>query len=210
MLKLKSFLATSVVGGIVVILPVLIFFLTFRWLYAVLSGLIHPFTAFLIDRTAMQVLLADMLVIGAILLICFSIGVLVKTKMGNYLYTSLEQMLFKNVPGYNMIRETIMLFLGKKKVPFSAVALARVFESETQMTAFVTDEHANGDFTVFIPTAPNPTSGNIYHLKKDQVTIIDTKIEDAMRTILACGAGSEEFLQQHETKGSPLPGLNGP
>lgn len=161
-----------------------------------LSGLIQPVTAYLIDKTSIQVLMADILVIIAILMICFSIGIMVKTKMGSFLYKKAEQSLFKNLPGYNMIRETTMLFLGKKKAPFSAVALVQVFDSSTLMTAFVTDEHSNGDYTVFIPTAPNPTSGNIYHLKKEQVSIIDTSIEDAIRTVLACGAGSEEFVQQ--------------
>lgn len=179
-----------------VILPVLIIILTFRWLYRILSGLIQPFTTYLIDKTAMQELLADFLVISAILLICFFIGVFVKTKLGNYLYRSLELTLFKQAPGYTMIKETLMLFLGKKKAPFSAVALVNVFNSDTLMTAFITDKHSNGDYTVFIPTAPNPTSGNIYHLTKKDVFIIDTKVEDAIRTILACGAGSENLLKQ--------------
>ncbi|MEX0686276.1 MAG: DUF502 domain-containing protein [Balneolales bacterium] len=194
--RIKILLITSVVGGIVVILPVLIIFLTFRWLYMILSGLIHPFTAFLVSRTDMQNLVADILVIGVILLICFSIGVFVKTKLGTYVYQWLEISIFKQAPGYTMIKDTLMLFLGKKKAPFSAVALVKVFDSPTLMTAFVTDKHANGGYTVFIPTAPNPTSGNIYHLQNEQVYIIDVKVEDAIRSILACGAGSEEFMDK--------------
>ncbi|MEX2403654.1 MAG: hypothetical protein WD625_05940 [Balneolales bacterium] len=58
-----------------------------------------------------------------------------------------------------------------------------------------TDKPSNGGCTVFIPTAPNPTSGNIYHPKEKDVFIIDVKVEDAIRTIIACGAGSEDFLK---------------
>lgn len=162
----------------------------------VLSSLIQPITTLLISKTAMQELLADVLVIGAILLICFFIGVFVKTKLGNYIYRSLELSLFKQAPGYTMIKETLMLFLGTKKAPFSDVALVNVFNSDTLMTAFVTDKHSSGDYTVFIPTSPNPTSGNIYHLKGENVFIIDVKVEDAIRTIIACGAGSEEFVDK--------------
>ena len=71
------------------------------------------------------------------------------------------------------------------------------------VTAFVTDEY-KGVFTVFVPTGPNPTSGNIYHLKAQYVHKLNVSIESTMRSIISCGSGSnkliKQFLKDRESK----------
>ena len=63
------------------------------------------------------------------------------------------------------------------------------------MTAFITDEHCNDWKTVFIPTGPNPTTGYIYHLPSERVFPINVKPEIALRSVIACGAGSRALLE---------------
>ncbi|HJX71795.1 MAG TPA: hypothetical protein VJ346_07580 [Bacteroidales bacterium] len=58
---------------------------------------------------------------------------------------------------------------------------------------FITDKQENY-YTVFAHTAPNPTSGNIYHIRKDKLIHTSTKIEDGMKTIIGCGSGSSEIF----------------
>ena len=115
--------------------------------------------------------------------------------MGGWLFRSLESSLLNKVFGYNLIKETVTQFLSSKQSPFSSVALVNVFGNETLMTAFVTDEHEDGSYSVFVPTGPNPTSGNIYHLKKEFVHLVDISVEDAMRSIISCGAGSSKLIK---------------
>lgn len=194
MTKFNNFIRTSMLGGLVVLMPVVVFFLVVRWLYGVMTDVIYPLTSFLVEKTALQQLLADILVIASILIICFLIGVFVKTQMGNLIVRSFENATLRHAPGYSMIKETVMMFFGRSKSPFSAVALVRPFSSETMMTAFITDEHPDGSFTVFIPTAPNPTSGNIYHLPKERVHVVNVPVDEALRTILSCGIGSTNMI----------------
>ncbi|KZY61422.1 hypothetical protein A3738_22580 [Oleiphilus sp. HI0066] len=71
------------------------------------------------------------------------------------------------------------------------------------MTALVTSKHDDGRYTIFMPTGPNPTSGNIYHVKQEQVTLYpEISVSDAMRTIIACGAGSGELIANTSAVGS--------
>ena len=63
----------------------------------------------------------------------------------------LENHILRIAPGYNMIKETVMQFLGNRPSPFSSVALAQIFGNETFVVAFVTEQHDNGWFTVFVP-----------------------------------------------------------
>ncbi len=63
------------------------------------------------------------------------------------------------------------------------------------MTGFITDEHPDGSCSVFVPTGPNPTSGNIFHLPPSSVYRIEVPVDEAMKSIIACGAGSKVLMQ---------------
>ncbi len=76
--------------------------------------------------------------------------------------------------------------------------LAQIFCNETLVTCFITDKHDDGTYTLFVPTGPNPTSGNIYHVKSKYVHPITSPTEDVMRTIISCGGGSDILLKQCE------------
>ena len=194
MKRIKAFVKTSILGGTVVVLPVVILILVFKWIFYFITGLIQPLTNIIIKRTPLWEITADILIVMIIVLACFLIGVTVRTKLGGFVYRSLENSILKIAPGYSMIKETVVQVLGQKKTPFSSVALARIFGNETLVSAFITDRHTDGSYSVFVPTGPNPTSGNIYHLKDDYVYPVNVPVEDAMRSIISCGAGSTKLI----------------
>jgi uncharacterized membrane protein len=192
---LKSFLKTSLLGGLIVILPVALLLFLVTWVFDLATGLIAPLTDLILSRSQMGRILADLIVIGVVLLTCFLVGIFVKTRLGALVYGAIERSLLNRAPGYSLIKETVMQFLGNKRSPFSSVALARIFGNDTLVSSFITDRHADGSYTVFVPTGPNPTSGNIYHLKKEYVHPVDVSVEDAMRSIISCGAGSTKLVE---------------
>jgi uncharacterized membrane protein len=83
---------------------------------------------------------------------------------------------------------------------FTSVALVNIFGTDTLVTAFITDEHADGSYTVFVPTGPNPTSGFMYHMKRKYVHKVDYPMEEAMRTVISCGSGSRKILDSYRRK----------
>ncbi len=196
MKRLRRFFSTSLLGGLIVVLPIAIFAIVINWLFEVIIGLVNPLTP-LIFPNATPNLGLDVLVVLIILGLCFAIGVMVRTRFGQFIHSELEQRILNVAPGYSLIKETINQFMGRSKPPFSSVALVQIFESDTLMTAFVTDEHPDGSYTVFIPTGPNPTSGNIYHVRRERVTIVNVPVETALRSVIACGAGSGPLVMQH-------------
>ena len=74
-----------------------------------------------------------------------------------------------------------------------------IFNSGVLMTGFITDDQ--GDIiSVFVPTGPNPTSGNIYHLQKERVLRTTASVDVGMKTIISCGAGSAEVFAKKALK----------
>lgn len=205
MTNFNRFVRQSIIGGVLVIAPLVILALMLRWAVDVIRELIAPLTAPLVKVTGAPVLAVDLLVLVLIVCGCFLIGTFVSTRTGNWVQEFIDQRLSKLV-GYGLIRDIIRQLLGdKSSSPFGSgeVALVRLFGSdvETQATALITSRHDNGWYTVFIPTGPNPTSGLIYHLPGDCVEPRpDIKVETAFKTIIACGAGSAElFTNQPKT-----------
>lgn len=194
MKRTQTFVSTSLLGGLIVILPIAILVLVGRWLFGLVRSWVGPLTEWVFGRVALPALVEDGLVVLLLLLACFLVGVVVRTRIGRFVHNNLEGRLLSIAPGYSLVKETVMQFLGRKATPFTKVALVQVFESEVRMTAFVTDEHPDGRYTVFVPTGPNPTSGNIYHLRPERVQLIDAPIETALRTVISCGAGSYQLM----------------
>jgi uncharacterized membrane protein len=194
--RFKIFVKTSLLGGLAVILPVALLFLIFKWLFNWVTNIIQPLTNLVLARGQFQELVADAIVFGIILTFCFVVGAAVKTKIGRYLQENLENRILKIAPGYPTIKAIVMQFIGKEKSPFSSVALIRPFENDTLMTAFITDYHNDDWYTVFAPTGPNPTTGFIFHLKGEFIQRVNVPVEETIRSVISCGAGSTRLIQR--------------
>jgi len=198
--RVKNFFKTTILGGITVILPAIILIFAFKWLFGVVQSGIKPLTdlaeSYLSLSETYERALAILIVLVVIVLGCFLLGLFVSTRIGRWIYNAFEHSLLSKAPGYKMIKETVNQFLGKKASPFSSVALVQIFENDTKVTAFITDKHDDGTVTVFVPTGPNPTSGFIYHLNQKYVHSVNVSVEDAMRSVISCGAGSQALIKE--------------
>lgn len=200
MKRIKEFMISTVTGGLLVILPSAILIFALNWIFKTTAGVISPLTELLMQKSPLNALVANIIVIAIIVSFCFMVGMLIRTRLGSWVFTRVEGKILLKAPGYSLVKETLSQFLGKNKQPFSAVALCNIYGNETLVSAFVTDEHENGSYTVFVPTGPNPTSGNIFHIPAACVHIVDVPIEDAMRSIISCGAGSDKLIEKYAGK----------
>jgi uncharacterized membrane protein len=198
--RIKTFIKTSILGGLAVILPTVLLALLFRWLFRWITGIIQPLTDLLIYKGQFQEIIADVLVIAIILAICFVVGVVVKTKAGRFIQENLEERILQFAPGYPTIKSVVMQFIGREGSPFSSVALVRPFGKKTLLTAFITETHEDGRYTVFVPTGPNPTSGFIFHLNPELVHPVNVPVEEVIKSVIGCGMGSKILLRQDSSR----------
>lgn len=192
--KFKTFLGTTFIGGLVVILPLAIFAILAKWVIGVLDGILDPFVSLFPERW--NEILIKLLAAGIITLMCFVIGLIVRTQFGTSIISWVEDQAFSRLPFYTTIKDTVQQFFGKEKTAFSQVVLIEPFNKGAKMMGFITDETPDGLLTVFTPTAPNPTNGYVFIVRKEDVEYIKAKSDIAMRNVISLGAGMSKMVEK--------------
>jgi len=192
--RLQRFTINTLLGGLVVVLPITLFVSIIRLLFNLVIGIISPLKNLLGFSDNVNQWLINLLVVAAILTLFFLIGLVVRTEMGKRFFLRLEEQWLSPLPFYGIIRETVQQLFSRDRMPFSKVVLVDVYGSGALMTGFVTDEWPGNYLTVFVPTGPNPTNGFIFHVKKEQIISVDVRTEEAMRSVISLGIGSSSLF----------------
>jgi len=198
--RIQNFLRTTLIGGVVALAPLTLIILLFRWVINLIGRNLTPVVDKLLqdpDPNPFFKFTLYVLTFTAILLFFFVIGLIVRTRLWVFLNKAEDRYLLK-VPGYKLVKETVQQFFGKNRSFFKEVVLVDIFNSGALMTGFITDDQGE-IITVFVPTGPNPTSGNIYHLQRDRVLKTKASVDSGMKTIISCGAGSAEVFAAMES-----------
>lgn len=192
---MRRYVRVTLLGGVAAILPLALVILVFRWIIGLIENYLRPIVDLFNTDSELLLFAIYVILVAGFLVAFFFIGMIIETRIGRFFTSVLEKKYLMRIPGYKIARETVMQFFGKKKSFFSEVVLVDVFNVGTLMTGFITDDQGEL-ITVFVPTGPNPTSGNIYHVSKDKVYRTKAAVEQGMRTIISCGAGSSEIFMQ--------------
>lgn len=199
--RVQRFLRTTLIGGVVALAPLTLIFLLFRWVINLIGRSLTPLVNTILqdpDPNPYIKFAIYLLTFSAILLFFFIIGLIVRTRFSRFLNRAEDKYLLR-IPGYKLAKETVQQFFGKNRSFFKEVVLVDIFNSGALMTGFITDDQ--GDIiSVFVPTGPNPTSGNIYHLQKERVLRTTASVDVGMKTIISCGAGSAEVFAKKALK----------
>lgn len=193
--RLRNFLRTTLIGGVVALAPLTLIILLFRWVINLIGRSLTPLVDTILqdpDPNPFFKFALYLISFTAILLFFFIIGLIVRTRLSKFLNRAEDRYLLK-VPGYKLAKETVQQFFGKNRSFFKEVVLVDIFNTGVLMTGFITDDQGE-IISVFVPTGPNPTSGNIYHFPEERVIRTSAPVDMGMKTIISCGAGSSEVF----------------
>ena len=191
---MKKYINTTILGGLAAALPLMLIFMLLKWIVNLIGKTLEPLVGLFNTDSRFIILAIYVIAVIAILVIFFLLGWFIQTRIGNFLRNVLEGKYLMKIPGYKTAKDIVMQFFGSgSRSFFSEVVLVDVFNTGTLMTGFITDTHEDY-YTVFIPTGPNPTSGNIAHVKKDQVLKTGASVDSGLRSIISCGAGSSDLF----------------
>lgn len=192
---MKKYINTTLLGGLAAVLPLALIILFFRWIINLIERILSPLVELFNTDSRYVILALYVLIVIALVILFFTIGFIIQTKIGNFLKNGIERRYLMKIPGYKTARDIVMQFFGGNRSFFSEVVLVDLFNSGTLMTGFITDDKGEM-ITVFVPTGPNPTSGNIYHVQKDKILKTNASVDVGMKSIISCGAGSAELFEK--------------
>jgi len=197
MKRVKKNVKTNLVLGFFAVLPIAILLFCLYFIYNFIYHIVTPFVnIFHVDSMVLKNLIVLLSIIVFIIII-FILGLLMKTKAGRFLWTHLESATLEKIPGYKAINETVSHFKksDEKEGAFQQVGFLDPYGSDALMIGFITAE-TEDRYTIFAPSSPNPTSGYVYHIKKENFYLLkDTKMDEGLRAIVSCGIGTE-YLEE--------------
>jgi len=184
----REFVANALIGGGLVVLPLyLAVLLLLKGMQAV-AGLVRPIAGLLPQWMPAENILALLLV----LVVCFVVGLAVRTRAGRSITGRIEVAVFGKIPGYTMIRGLTQRIAGDTSENVWRTALVEI--EDALVPAFIIEEYDDGRYTVFVPSVPTPFAGAVYILNAARVHPIDVPFAQALQTISKWGSGSKALV----------------
>jgi uncharacterized membrane protein len=183
-------------SGLVVLVPIIVTIWVVWWLFRFIANL--PLIENQITNPALRVALT--LVLFALLVL--AVGYLMRTALGSIVEAAIDDVM-NQVPGlrvvYNASKmgvETALTGTTELQEP------VKVFTWDgIRMTAFKTGREApDGRKLLFLPTAPNITSGFVIEVEQEDLIETDETVEEALTRILSAGFGERDRTE----KGIPI------
>lgn len=201
MQALYQFLKTTVIGGLVVLVPVAvcayIISAVIKQVHAVLAPIAKVLHVESVEGIAVVELAAILVVIAA----CFFFGLLVRTAVGQSFGSWLEDKILNLLPGYQLIKKVSLQFAGGNEAAHWSPVLIRVGES--RQIGFLVEEHSSGEVTVFIPAAPAVSVGAVHMVKAEMVEKLDVSMRKVVDCITQLGIGSSTLTSMPQAPVSP-------
>jgi uncharacterized membrane protein len=199
----REFVTSTVVGGVFIVVPVYLAILLLLKGMQSAAKLVRPFAALVPDWLPAERLFSLLLV----LVVCFGVGLAVRTRGGRALRERLERVFFERLPGYGLLRSLTQRLAGDGEENAWQPALIEI--EDALVPGFIIEEVSDGRFTVFVPSVPTPLAGAVYILERERVHPLDVPFTQAIRSISRWGAGSRELVaamrEPEREPGTPRP-----
>jgi uncharacterized membrane protein len=195
-------LRAAFVRGVAVIIPLGLTYWFFSALLNAIDGILSPLLEQVLGRRIPGLGFISMM------LLILLVGLLSRNIAGRVLFSWFENLL-KQIPVvravYGAIKDLVSaLGVGGKGKSFREVVLVEYPRPGLYTLAFVTNEmpyvasnNAQTDFVnVYIPNPPNPTSGVLILVPKEQAVKVNLSIEQGLKLVLSGGIVTPEKLLQ--------------
>ena len=196
MKKALVFVAKAVLAGLLVVVPIYLAVLVLLKGMKSVGQLVRPFARLLPDwfpaEQAMSLLL--------VLMICFLIGVAVRTRAGRVVRERIEKGFFQRIPGYALFRSLTQRLAGEDQESTWKPALVEI--EDALVPAFIIEEFEDGRYTVFVPSIPTPLAGAVYILDRKRVHPLDVPFTEALKAVSRWGSGAKDLVAAMERGGT--------
>ena len=196
MKKFGEFVVRALVAGLLILVPFYLAVLLLLKATQSVVALVKPFAMLLPDWFPAEHVLSLLLV----LIVCFLVGVAVRTPTGRAIRERIEKTLFERLPGYALLRSLTQRLAGQGEENVWKPALVEI--EDALVPAFIIEELEDGRFTIFVPSVPTPFACAVYILSPERVHPLDIPFTQAVQSVSRWGSGSKDLVAAMETKGA--------
>jgi uncharacterized membrane protein len=190
MKALSEFTKSTLVGGLLVVVPIYFSVLLLAKALAGLVKLLGPVTALLPE--SLQVLRGPAAVL-AVVVLCFATGLALRTRLGQRLFRGFERRVLEKIPGFGVLRSAMRRVSGQSDDAMFQPVLVEIEDALTP--AFIVEELEDGRCVVLVPSVPTPAAGSLYILPRDRVHWVDAPVTEVVSVITRWGAGTGKLVK---------------
>jgi len=181
-------LRAQFIAGLLVVVPLGASVLILIWIFNGIDNILQPIIRAILGRNIPGV------GFGITVILIYLAGVVASNIIGRKLISYWESLLAR-VPVfrqlYSGIKQILDSFSAPRATGFMQVVLVEFPRKGLRAIGFVTNELStqSGEklYNVFIPTAPNPTSGFMLVVPADQIIPLEITVEDGMKMVISGG-----------------------
>jgi uncharacterized membrane protein len=192
MRALVAFLRTTLTGGILFLLPLVVLVIVLGKAQEISRRIVAPLASHIATRSMAGVPMATILAIAVIVLFCFLAGLLARTRLARRTESWLETALLSHVPGYNFLKGISESLMGFEAEHAYQVVLARV--EDAWQIGFLMERLESGHYAVFVPGAPSVWSGSVYLMTEDRFRRLDISRVEAVKCLQQLGVGADRLM----------------
>ncbi|MGO9566888.1 MAG: DUF502 domain-containing protein [Desulfomonilaceae bacterium] len=201
MQSLYQFLKTTVIGGLVVLVPVAVCAYIISAVIKKVLSILGPIAKLLHVESVGGIAIVEVAAVLVVIAACFLFGLLVRTAAGQTLGSWFEEKVLNLLPGYQLMKKVSLQFAGGSEAAHWTPVLVKVGES--RQIGFLVEEHSSGEVTVFIPAAPAVSLGAVHMVKAELVEKLDVSMRKVVDCITQLGIGSSKLTSMSQAPASP-------
>jgi uncharacterized membrane protein len=195
--KRLDFIKTTVVGGIVFLIPAVIVVIALGKLIGALKVMAKALAPFFGIESLVGGFLLDLL---AITITVFAAGLIAKRATAKRLRERLDATLLNSFPGYAFIKGFAENLRKTEELAGTFLPVLVQFDDYVQI-AFETEREPSGRVAVYLPGAPNPWTGTVVYVSKERVKPLAMTLSEVLRNIRTLGKGSIIIAGQEQKVG---------
>lgn len=193
-----KFLKTTMVGGILFLVPIIIFIAIIGKALELTKKLAAPLSVLIPLDSIGNIAMVNLLALGIVLLICFLAGLAAKSTLASKSIGALESRALSKIPVYGLLKSKIDAIVQPEKTEGMKPVLAR-FDDSWQI-AFEVERIQGGGVAIYLPGAPDPWSGSVCFVTEDRIQPLELTLLPVLRTLKGLGKGSNEQLRAYLKK----------
>jgi uncharacterized membrane protein len=198
MRALGEFIRTTLIGGILFLLPIVVLIVVLGKAQNISSRIVAPVAQRMPVPSVGGVAVAKILAIAVIVLFCLFAGLFAQTRLAKRSVGWLERGLLSKVPGYDFFKAVSESMVGFEAEHEQEVVLVRV--EEALQIGFLMERVENDHYAVFVPGAPSIWSGSVYFMTEERFQRIPISRAEAMKCLGQLGEGTNQLLAGKMTR----------